>query len=1371
MTTPIITAVIGLLAVVTQALAQDDPTQPVVIRLHPMSTKPRFLSEVSAPRAVQAPIVPPAPQPNAVAPAATVAQQPLPPSPPSPQHPVLQQTAPPGSQQFVPRTGGSVPPPPPVTIPPDVQNQLIKFFGLDSFGIPGLTGNHPNGFAGAVQELRAAGIPVQGLPAEHLTGNAVAHAAPTQSDVLAQANPKFQDQISQLVNEARNPGPYDGAGGQIPLPADKPGENGLIGLLSNSIRKLVKETGVSDALSQSLPSLLGNPHSSSSRYAAGAAGAGGSAASAQDGVVVSQSVDDNAVTNHVRGSNIRRQPSTAQRALSGISSFLGGGNTTCLGGGNTPTHAGLPRIPGIPLLPGGIPRNAQGQIDVVNLIGSITRRLSNGTTLADMLPPEQLQTLADNVTDALLPETPTNFDLSKFMGRWFEGINSPRATEQRCVVHHYGGLTKNDKTATFTALKIYREGSEFGPVRYSIGYAFRGGNKDAMLQLHTSESSDAQPFWIYKLGPEGKDPFGNPQYEYAIVSNWVRYPVTVLVRDPDTFKAKYQTEMDINTITGIIGGIGRMLETNVDTINVPSELIMGRWFQMYKAAINFDVFRTQMFCPVAYFSPNPIMGEDGFSMEEAYRTVSKTGPIETYKRDMNKVGPGQYWMYTEEYFYPRQFYIIAAGPSFHNETGKADEPIQYIAVTDANRLSLAVYARDPHIFFQKYNKDILEFMEKKGFGGRVFWNSPRPIYQGPDCEWPSEKEVFARRVLKNQELAERSRNGTAEPAMSGMPLADILRDPKKTLERLVGNQEVSSSAADQSDMQWLCALVVAVVVISLANGQHDAFALPQAPRYAPKPTVPPEYSSFFELDGHARELVDSLLGPRPGGLFPEKTYEIGAPSEPVSGNKPVHVPSTLERTLEQFFTAPEPASGQALPPGFGSGFSLLNNNKPVTSFGSTMRRAPQKSTSEEVEGSGEEPKSSIMGIPKVFPKLPKAPIAQPEPIRRREPSIIGGTPNLPLIPAAPEVPEGGFLPADIRRSPQSVSGVASSLDDDDSSDMLEDEFAGEESSTSSGGLIGTIFNLIGMGQKKLAEANKGGALGAKASAEDKNAFGKAVSNLIGGENSPLPAKNMISNVLYKALTSGSVQVRERMQVKAVTFPRAVSIQPNDTKAENPENPFAPLSNGSIVLTPAQSAAITENLEMVQNFIIQPSSPLCTQKPEPVAFDFYSFMGQWYQVVYSPPFSTGQCSMVAYKKLNDVNNGGPGSIFETFEYTTDGTPYGKPKISSGYAMIRSPGELIYRTTSNQEDVNVHVLHVGPLNANNEYDYAIMSTNCNFPLYVFARDPVTYRQRYETEVNTILEKKGLVNGISRLLNIVAPVENSLCTFPPSLFNIHG
>ncbi|GMT36087.1 hypothetical protein PFISCL1PPCAC_27384, partial [Pristionchus fissidentatus] len=551
------------------ATAQDDWTRPVVIRLDPQHARPNFLSQAVPPRAVVAPpqplpvAVPAAPLPAVAAPITPHVVQPPPPPPPSsipqplpsspfggaPPAPSAKQpvfAAAGGEQSFVPaenNPNGLPPPPPPVTLPTDVQNQLIKFFGLDSFGIPGLTGNHPSGFAGAVQELRAAGIPVQGLPAQHLPGaaeNGIGAAPP--SDVLAQANPNFANTITKLYNEVNNPAQFGTGSGQVALPEATPGENGLIGLLSTSIRKLVKETGVADALSQSIPSMLGTTANGASHGAASAAQSDAPVSSARSPsrrAKVSESQDDIPVrsSSNDAKTEIRRQPSAAQRALSGIAAALGGG------GSNSPTHAGLPRIPGIPLLPGGIPRNSQGQIDVVQLIGAITRRVSNGTTLADVLPPEQLQTLADNVTDALLPSTPDKFEMSKLMGRWFEGINSPRATEQRCVVHHYGGLTKNDKTATFTALKIYREGSEFGPVRYSIGYAFRSGNKDAMLQLHSSETSDAQPFWIYKLGPEGKDPFGNPQYEYAIVSNWVKYPVTVLVRDPDTFKAKYEVEV------------------------------------------------------------------------------------------------------------------------------------------------------------------------------------------------------------------------------------------------------------------------------------------------------------------------------------------------------------------------------------------------------------------------------------------------------------------------------------------------------------------------------------------------------------------------------------------------------------------------------------------------------------------------------------------------------------------------------------------------------------------------------------------------------------------------------------------------------------
>uniref|UniRef100_A0A183BVY9 Lipocalin domain-containing protein n=1 Tax=Globodera pallida TaxID=36090 RepID=A0A183BVY9_GLOPA len=514
----------------------------VIMRLEPLPTKPSFMRQADPPRAVpQAPTrhmpspakqSPPISASPARSSAASVAAQNTPsvstPSPVAALQPVLPLN--PTQQKFSAREEATPPPAPPMNIPTDVQNQLIKFLGLDSFGIPGLTGSHPEGFAGAVKELRSAGIPVQGMPLEHIGGQTV-HAP--QNEALVQANPKFGNELNTFIESAK--APFNPSGSSAPLPDAKPGENGLIGLLSTSVRKIVKDTGMADALSNSLPNLLGtnsgtNGAADTKSIASALANAAESTSSTAGGSAAPSASSG--------GTGIRRQQSPAERAIAGFASALGGG-----GNANGPAHAGLPRIPGIPILPGGIPRNSQGQIDVVQLIGSITRRVSNGTTLADVIPPDHLQTLADNVTDALLPSTPEDFELSKFMGRWFEGINSPRATEQRCIVHHYGGLTKNEKTATFTALKIYRDGSEFGAVKYSIGYAFRAGNKDAMLQLHSSENSDAQPFWVYKLGPEGTDPFGNKQYEYAIISNWVKYPVTVLVRDPDSFKAKHEVEV------------------------------------------------------------------------------------------------------------------------------------------------------------------------------------------------------------------------------------------------------------------------------------------------------------------------------------------------------------------------------------------------------------------------------------------------------------------------------------------------------------------------------------------------------------------------------------------------------------------------------------------------------------------------------------------------------------------------------------------------------------------------------------------------------------------------------------------------------------
>lgn len=111
-------------------------------------------------------------------------------------------------------------------------------------------------------------------------------------------------------------------------------------------------------------------------------------------------------------------------------------------------------------------------------------------------------------------------------------------------------------------------------------------------------------------------------------------------------------------------------------------------------------------------------------------------------------------------------------------------------------------------------------------------------------------------------------------------------------------------------------------------GQYETF--PLGPRSAAKPTIAPELRHYFELDGHAAQLVDSLIGPRPGGFFPEKTYDVASPS---IGGGNSGGDGSIEKALENFFSSPAGANPGDLPPGFNQGFSLLNGNQPaLTSF-------------------------------------------------------------------------------------------------------------------------------------------------------------------------------------------------------------------------------------------------------------------------------------------------------------------------------------------------------------------------------------------------------------------------------------------------------
>jgi len=105
---------------------------------------------------------------------------------------------------------------------------------------------------------------------------------------------------------------------------------------------------------------------------------------------------------------------------------------------------------------------------------------------------------------------------------------------EACTVSHYGALTNNSYSATFTILKFYREGSTLGSPRFSLGYGFKAGENGTFV-IHNSNNPDSDPYWVIKVGPLNE----YNQYDYVIISNWVKFPVLVQARDPERFQKQH----------------------------------------------------------------------------------------------------------------------------------------------------------------------------------------------------------------------------------------------------------------------------------------------------------------------------------------------------------------------------------------------------------------------------------------------------------------------------------------------------------------------------------------------------------------------------------------------------------------------------------------------------------------------------------------------------------------------------------------------------------------------------------------------------------------------------------------------------------------
>ncbi|KAF8368025.1 hypothetical protein PRIPAC_85854 [Pristionchus pacificus] len=94
---------------------------------------------------------------------------------------------------------------------------------------------------------------------------------------------------------------------------------------------------------------------------------------------------------------------------------------------------------------------------------------------------------------------------------------------------------------SFEDTRIHRDAS--GQMQTETVRGERSRDANVQIPMEGSEKSNQATFWVYKVGPLGRDSFGNWQYEYAITSNCMKDSVLVLARHPKRFDREYKEEV------------------------------------------------------------------------------------------------------------------------------------------------------------------------------------------------------------------------------------------------------------------------------------------------------------------------------------------------------------------------------------------------------------------------------------------------------------------------------------------------------------------------------------------------------------------------------------------------------------------------------------------------------------------------------------------------------------------------------------------------------------------------------------------------------------------------------------------------------------
>jgi len=157
----------------------------------------------------------------------------------------------------------------------------------------------------------------------------------------------------------------------------------------------------------------------------------------------------------------------------------------------------------------------------------------------------------------------------RYLGRWYQvyaDLETSLFESKYCVVADYGVFANN----TISVRNRQRDGSVSGAYNGILGWAALNnrtglGTADGSLSVYLQipppgPQGIAAPYDIILLGPASYGPFG--LYEYAVVSDPLEISLFVLVRDVDTYYAKYnKTVMETLRADGFINPINEPRQT------------------------------------------------------------------------------------------------------------------------------------------------------------------------------------------------------------------------------------------------------------------------------------------------------------------------------------------------------------------------------------------------------------------------------------------------------------------------------------------------------------------------------------------------------------------------------------------------------------------------------------------------------------------------------------------------------------------------------------------------------------------------------------------------------------------------------------------